>query len=136
MVKRAPQEDKTYILTLASGDTRKITIPSTWKMTFGQLVPYDGRRDRGGQLPVALRFYEGSKDNLRAVMTDVVAFRDASIQVMEKRTSVKRQIVQKATAQGNKNVEVEARMTEWVNPDAEADDQEAPNEFLTLPANT
>lgn len=124
---------KTYILTLANGNVRKITIPASWKMTFGQLVPYELRRQGGGgHSQVALRLYEGSKENLRAVMCDVVSIRDASIELIEKRTSVQRKAAQRATAQGMKDVTIEARVTEWVNPDAE-EDTPVPQEFLKLP---
>lgn len=123
--------DKTYILTLKDGNIRKITIPASWKLTFGQLVPHSGPRS-GGSHGVALRMYEGSKDNLRAVMCDVVAFRDAGISIMERRTTVQRKAAQKASQQGMRDVVVEARVTEWVNPDAEVDTP-VPSEYLSLP---
>lgn len=126
---KKPDEKKTYILTMKNGNTRKITIPGNWKMTFGSLVPYT---ERGNSHGVALRLYEGSKENLRAVMCDVVAIRDASIEIIEKRTSVQRKAAQRETPQGMKDVTIEARMTEWVNPDAE-DDTPVPTEFLKLP---
>lgn len=131
MAKRsATVEKKTYILTLKNGNTRKITIPANWKMTFGQLVPYEVRNNSANG-HVALRLYEGSKENLRAVMCDVISIRDASIDILEKRTSVQRKATQKETPKGMKDVVIEARMTEWVDPDAE-DDDEGPNEFLAL----
>jgi hypothetical protein len=107
---------KTYILELLNGDLRRITVPETWKLTFGPVVPYSGK---GGSSDgrVCLRFYEGSKENLRAVFTDVRAFRDESMEIRERRTEVKRQVVQRRDGGGMKNVEVEARVTEWVNPD-------------------
>lgn len=111
---------KTYILELIGKNIRRITVPETWKLTFGPTVPYV----KGSTMnnPTALRFYEGSKDNLRAVFTDVIAFRDADMEIMERRTEVKRQVVQKQSAGGMKNVEVEARVTEWVNPDDVTDE--------------
>lgn len=124
--------DKTYILDLADGNVRKITVPSHWKMTFGHLVPYANKNNQyTGKHEVALRFYEGSKENLRAVMTDVRAIRDASIQIVERRTTVQRQAAQKSTSKGAKDVIVEARVTEWVNPDSE-EDAGTPNEFVKL----
>lgn len=135
MTKAKEEANKVFILTLKNGNVRKITIPASWKMTFGSLVPYSsdrqGRRDEnsGG---AALRLYEGSKENLRAVMTDVISIRDASIEMMERRTSVQRKVAQKSTPHGMKDVMVEARMTEWVNPDAEGGGDETPNEFLKL----
>lgn len=132
--KKPAEAKKVFVLTLKNGNVRKITIPASWKMTFGSLVPYsnnrDGHRDpnSGG---AALRLYEGNKENLRAVMTDVVSIRDASIEMMEKRTSTQRKAAQKQTPHGMKDVVVEARVTEWVNPDAE-DGDDNPNEFLKL----
>lgn len=127
-------ETKTYVLELRGGNVRKVTVPAHWKLTFGSIVPFTPRQQ--GQYQnhsgVALRFYEGNKENLRAVMTDVVAIRDADMVIIEKRTSVKRQAAQKQTSKGMKDVVVEARVTEWVNPDAE-DDEDVPNEFLKLP---
>lgn len=128
---KAPAATKTYILELKNGDTRKITIPAHWKITYGNVVPYQGKGSHSGEHRVALRLYDGSKENLRAVMTDVAAIRDESIKVLERRTSVKRQAAQKKTSQGMKDIVIEARMTEWVNPDAEEDDP--PQEFVSLP---
>ncbi len=122
-------ETKTYILELKGGNVRRVTVPASWKLTFGQLVPYT---ERGNSHGVALRFYEGSKENLRAVMTDVISIRDASIEIIEKRTTVQRKAAQKQSGQGMKDVVIEARMTEWVNPDAE-EEVEMPSEFLQLP---
>lgn len=134
MSKKPNADQKVFILTLKNGNVRKITIPATWKMTFGSLVPYSSDRN-GARDPnsggAALRLYEGNKENLRAVMTDVVSIRDASIEMMERRTSVERKAAQKSTSHGMKDVVVEARITEWINPDAEGDD-ESPNEFLKL----
>ncbi len=124
---------KTFILELKNGNVRKIEIPSNWKMTFGQLVPHTLRETHGASSQVALRLYEGSKENLRAVMTDVVAIRDASMVISERRTTVERKAAQKQTAHGMKDVVVEARVTEWVNPD-DGDDAAEPNEFLKLTA--
>jgi hypothetical protein len=125
---------RSFILTLKNGNTRKIEIPADWKMTYGSIVPFNGQRG-GDHHGVALRLYEGNKENLRAVMADVVAIRDASISILEKRTSVQRKAAQKQTPKGMKDVVVEARMTEWVDPDAE-DEDETPNEFLALPGSS
>lgn len=124
--------EKTYILELTGGNIRQITVPANWKMTFGHLVPYskDGRTGnyQNGN-SVALRLYEGSKENLRVVMTDVRSIRDASMKVLEKRTTVSRKVAQKASTQGSKDVIIEARVTQWVDPDDEEADTQ-PNEFL------
>lgn len=126
-------ETRILILTLKNGNVRKLTIPKSWKMTFGSVVPHspggNANREAGG---VALRLYEGNKENLRAVMCDVIAFRDEDIEVLERQTKIQRKATQKATPKGNKDVIVEARVTEWVNPDAEGSDDEDNNEFLAL----
>lgn len=126
-------DTRTYILTLKGGNTRRITVPASYKITFGNVLPYQGKDQRNSvESRIALRFYEGSKENLRAVMLDVVDFRDASLPVIEKRTSVKREVAQKQTKHGSKDVILEARVTEWVNPDDEADGSAENNEFLQL----
>jgi len=121
---------KTYVLELKNGDTRKITVPAHWKLTYGNVVPYQGKNSHPSEARVALRLYDGTKENLRAVYTDVVSFRDASIGTLEKRTSVQRKAHQKATDKGMRDVIVEARVTEWVDPDNE--DSSAPSEFKRL----
>lgn len=112
---------KTYILDLNNGNMRRVEVPASWKLTFGPTIPYTGKN---GMVPVsqggtALRFYEGNKENLRAVFTDVRAFRDSSVPVMEKRTETQKKVIKKASAGGMHDVHVEARVTEWVNPDDE-----------------
>lgn len=123
---------RTLILTLRNGNIRKLTIPNNWKMTFGSVVPHSpgghSNREAGG---VALRLYEGNKENLRAVYTDVVSFQDSSIETLEKRTFTQRKAGVKSTRHGKKDVIVEARVTEWVDPNADNEDDE-PNEFLPL----
>lgn len=123
---------KTYILELKNGDTRKITVPAHWKLTYGNVVPYAGKGTMNpSEARVALRLYDGTKDNLRAVYTDVVSFRDAAIGTLEKRTQVQRKASQRATDKGMRDVIVEARVTEWVDPDNE-DAASAPSEFKSI----
>jgi len=124
---------KTYILELKNGDTRKITVPAHWKLTYGNVVPYAGKDQMrgGGESRVALRLYDGTKENLRAVYTDVVSFRDVAIGTLEKRTQVQRKASQRATDKGMRDVIVEARVTEWVDPDNE-DAIPTPSEFKSI----
>jgi hypothetical protein len=63
------------------------------------------------------------------VVTNVKSFRDESIVIEEKRTSVKQQVLRKQTPAGEKEVIVEARVEEWVNPDKPV---EAGPEFFRL----
>jgi hypothetical protein len=122
----------TYVLDLVNGDQRRITVPSKFKVTFGPTVPYikgSTNHERG----YALRFYEGNKENQRAIFTDVIAFRDSAIPIEEKVTRTKQQTLRKQHGrEGFKDVVVEARVTEWRNPDAPA---EPDQEFLAIEGN-
>lgn len=121
--------DKTYILECKGGKQRKLVVPEEWKVTFGPLIP--GREGAG---TLALRFYEG-KDKQRAIFTDVSSFRDASIPLMEKVTKTQSKRHTKNTPEGAKDFIVEARVTEWRDPD-DPDDCAPNDEFLALPAET
>lgn len=124
--KKASDATKTLILDLKNGNTRKITVPSHWRVTFGNVIPYQGNDARQGEARIALRLYEGNKDNLRAVYTDVVSFQDESIATLEKRVSVQRKNHQEEDPGGSvRDVVVEARVTEWVNPHSDAPPQPA-----------
>ena len=118
---------KTYVLDMKSGGQRKVTVPAAWKVTFGPLVP--GTRDGNGNSNLCLRFYE-SANQQRAVFANVVAFRDESIQILEKVTRKQAQTVYRDAPGGRKSFVVEAHASSWQNPDA----PEVPDdEFLALP---
>ena len=125
MVKKLSPEIKTYILELKNGKLRRVQVPADWKVTFGPLIP--GERNGPGTL--ALRFYEG-KEHQRAIFTDVKSFRDSAIPIEERQIKVESQRVRKDTESGAKDFVVEARSSEWVNPD---DDMRPPQEFKALP---
>lgn len=110
----------TYILELTNGNLRKVTVPSAWKVTFGPAVPFSpgkGPTYNVEHKGYAIRFYEKNKENQRAIFTDVRSFRDSAIQIEERVTSSKKQNMRKETKGGFRDVEVEARVTEWINPD-------------------
>lgn len=122
----------TYLLDLHNGAVRKVDVPSNWKVTFGPTIPYSGKytgRDGG----TALRFYEGNKENLRAVFTDVIAFRDASIAVLDKKVSTQQKVVHEDTPQGGRNVVVTAVTSEWVDPNAESNEPNPMRKALAAP---
>jgi hypothetical protein len=121
----------TYLVSRKTGDM-KITVPSSWKVTFGPLNP--GNKSGGTCGDPCLRFYE-SETKQRAVITQVESFRDLSIAVEEKRVSVKQQTLHKNTPNGDKAVIVEGRVEEWVNPDDPQQGKAAP-EFFKLSADT
>lgn len=87
-IKEAKEKEvKTYEVHTTEGVIKKITIPASWKVTLGPLVP-GARRDRYGQnrpFPVVLRIYE-TKEQQRAMFPDVVSFRDLDIIVIEEET--------------------------------------------------
>lgn len=122
-------ETKTYILESLKGQQRKVTVPATWKVTFGPTVPYE-RKSHGGNEQWALRFYE-SKDKLRAIFTDVRSFRDASIDILERRVQTKRQVMEKASQKGGRSVVAEARVEEWIDPD-DPDSSVVPDDYLRI----
>lgn len=68
-------EQKRQYLIKSSGETRIITIPESWKVTYGPVSP--GSKYGDGNV---LRVYE-SKEKQRAIFTNVVSFRDLSIPV-------------------------------------------------------
>lgn len=120
-------ETRTYLLELMDGGRRKLTIPAAWKITFGNVLPYNKTSNVGGpyepphgwQSRIVLRVYERSKDNLRAVMHDVLSFREESVGVMEGRptkvTTAKIKLVDGRQDVVMRHVEV----GEWFNPDVE-----------------
>lgn len=125
MRKSEKVQTRTFILQLMDGGRRKITIPATWKLTFGNVLPYnkstgmaydppDGWRSR-----VVMRIYEGNKDNLRAVMHDVLSFREESMSIVESRMKLVTTARLK-TVDNKQDVEFrEVRVGEWYDPDIE-----------------
>ena len=77
---------RTYLIVHEDGTRRKITIPSTWRVTFGPAARGGNMPKRPGgpsyKMPMALRFYENDTQQ-RAIFTDVVSFRDMSIPIQE-----------------------------------------------------
>ena len=119
----------TYMLEMKDGGCRKLTVPSSWRVTFGSPAP--GTKGGGGyndQTKMAFRLYEGQSQ--RACVMDVTAFRDTSIEIEELVTETKTERVRRQTPEGEKDFLVEANIKEWRNPD---EPRKAPAEFLALP---
>lgn len=112
--KPSPPGTTTYILDTKKHEQRRVTVPQSWRLTFGPTVPYN--KNGHGENQWGLRFYDGQA--LKAIFTDVIAFRDMGIECVEKRVKVTRQQVSKADRNGGKDVFAEARIEEWVDPDA------------------
>ena len=60
-----------------TNEVRRITIPASWKITFGAIAPGAERSSLSGW---GLRIYE-AQDKQRAVFTHVQSFRDRSLPV-------------------------------------------------------
>jgi hypothetical protein len=114
-----------YILYMEDGTKKKVEVDPTWKVTFGPLVP--GMKHGGGS--TCLRFYEG-KDKPRAVFTGVKEFRVESLNVLEQVTRVKRSRSTRGSKGGHHDVEMEARVTSWVDPDDDSPEED--DAFLGL----
>ena len=73
----------TYIIDHDNGKRSRITVPESWKVTFGPAARGTNKPTtlgHGDKMPMALRFYE-SDTKQRAIFTDVKAFRDSSIKL-------------------------------------------------------
>jgi hypothetical protein len=71
--------DRTYEITFTDRGPIRVTIPETWKVTFGAIVPsVKGGYSSGG---FGLRIWEAT-DKQRAVFANVASFRDLSIEIM------------------------------------------------------
>ena len=107
---------KTYLIEYKNGTKQKITVPSTWKVTFGPAAK-GTRGDRTGlQMPLALRFYE-SDTKQRAIFTDVVNFRDTSIKIEEMKEEVTEKEGFVECGGVRKRTIFQARQTSWIDPD-------------------
>ena len=114
----------TYLVEFTDGSRKKITVPDTWKVTFGPVVKSlrntAASVDYSDKMPVALRFYE-SETKQRAIFTNVKSFRDMSILIEEEVITTKDKIGRMEVDGISKNVSVKAEMRDWVNPDSEED---------------
>lgn len=115
-------EDKTtYMIEFTDGKRKKITVPSSWKVTFGPVavrksgsvaLPYKDK------MPQALRFYE-SETKQRAIFTNVASFRDMSIEIHEERVSSQSKTGTIEIEGSRKIANFRTEMKEWINPDDE-----------------
>lgn len=122
-------EMKTYILEIGQQRRlKKVTVPSNWKLTYGFAVP--GSNQVGNSNPLVVRFYEGNKENLRALFDDVRSIRDSSIKIEEQIIKTKEETFFRETPTGRKAVQAEARVREWRNPDDPAAAAEEDQGFL------
>lgn len=109
---------KTYLIEFENGKRKRITVPESWKVTFGPAVAGVNKPGRGYQheMPMALRFYE-STDKQRAIFTDVTSFRDLSIEIEEEVVSVQEKQGYMECEGVRKATTFQAKTREWVDPD-------------------
>lgn len=107
-----------YLIEFENGKRRKVTVPASWKVTFGPAVVGADKVRTGTRykMPMAIRFYE-SKDQQKAIFTDVISFRDLSIPIEEERITKQDKIGQMEIDGSRKNVNISTKVREWVNPD-------------------
>lgn len=129
--KKREESKRTYILDMHDGTRKRVTVPDSWKLTFGPLVPGSKDHSVNSRQALVLRFYEGNKDNQRACFTEVAGFRDTKeMGVLVEKVETRRQTVQAQTPQGARDFDVEAIIKNWEDPDRTTKPGE---EFLQLP---
>lgn len=110
-------EEKTYLIEFENGRRQKITVPESWKVTFGPAARgANGDKKLGRTMPLALRFYE-SDTKQRAIFTDVISFRDTSIKIEEERIDTQRKDGYVECEGKRKGVTFQAESRQWVDPD-------------------
>ena len=107
-------EKRTLLIKHDNGDETQIEIDASWKVTLGPLVV--GGKEPGKRIPIALRVYE-TETLQRAVFTDVTWFRDMSIPIKVKRTSINEKDGFVECDGIRKRTTFQATTTEWINPD-------------------
>ena len=116
----------TYLIEFENGKRQKVTVPSNWKVTFGPAAKgTEHATGRGQKMPLALRFYESDKVQ-KAIFTDVVGFRDTSIEIQEEVVNVSEKQGYVEYEGKRKKTSFQATTREWVNPDKVDDKPQLP----------
>lgn len=131
MAKKAKESiaTTTYLLEFKNGKQKRITVPSSWKVTFGPLAPGSKGYENNGEKGLCLRLYE-NKDQQRAVFTGIASFRDTSFSVEERVVHRRNERAQRETPNGMKDFVVQAEYAEWR---AEGDEPAAFDPKFQLP---
>lgn len=126
--KKNTGEKCTYLLMMKDGTKQKVTVPSHWKVTFGNLTPGNNGHNAS---PVSIRFYDGVHQ--KAVFTNLESFRDLSIGIEEEVVKTQAETFYKDTPQGKRQVVMEGTVREWRNPDAPVVASEGPARLVAIP---
>lgn len=112
---------KTYLITHDNGNETKISVPASWKVTFGPAARGNNAGKSHSVMPLALRFYE-DETRQRAIFTDVKSFRDLSIPVFVKKKSTQEKHGFMECEGSKKATIFTVETSEWINPDEESDE--------------
>ncbi len=93
------------------GETLRITVPSTWKVTYGMIHP--GMKGGYGDEGYVLRFYE-AENKQRAIFQHVESFRDVSLPLVKQVTTTLEAKAAEYDTEGNQVSEAVVEKTrEW-----------------------
>ena len=99
-----------------------IEIPDDAKVTFGPFCP-PTKSGGGGNSSGTLRVYQGTKDNIIAVITSLVGFRDPAMYFAEKIAVEVGDTIWKDNRDGYKRTSSVEKRYEWKGPVLEAGSQ-------------
>lgn len=119
----------TYLIEFKNGKRQRITVPSSWKVTFGPAAAGANSAKYVGEgrapMPLALRFYE-AENRQRAIFTDVLNFRDTSIKIEEEQINTQEKQGYVEVDGKRKATSFRAETRDWVNPDSVSPDKLLP----------
>jgi hypothetical protein len=106
-----------YLIVKTDGEEMVVSVPATWKVTFGPAVVGVGKvsSQYQGKMPMALRFYE-NQDRQRAIFTNVASFRDMSIPIKVKRVDTQEKQGFTEVDGKRKATTFQAKVETWVDP--------------------
>ena len=109
------------LLVICHDKTFKIAVPDDAKLTFGPWAPpqkKSGGWNGGSEYKPngTLRVYQGSKENILACFSDVVSFRDLSMEYAEQVAKEEGATIWKSDHEGYVREDKISRKKEWVNP--------------------
>lgn len=115
-------EEKLRTLLVFGDKTFQITVPESYKITFGPFSPPPkGGYGHGNESARGtLRIYEKSKERQVACFAGVRGFRDMSLEYMEEVAKEEGATIWKSDKDGYMREEKVSRKKEWVQPEAPA----------------
>lgn len=106
-----------YIIEKEDGTYMKVSVPRSWKVTYGPIwMPTGKGSGHTNEMKYCLRFWEGAKENQRAMFAKVKSFRIDEIEIEEQFSTTEERVVYEDTGQGRKQHTVQVKKTEWRDP--------------------